>query len=417
MLPNPDFTYVLNTSAGFFDKAIHIVYFFIPIFLVMIGWELWIKHRNAEWLATLKWTMLEIKIPRDIYKTPFAMEVALGNALLQTGGVGTRYKRWWQGRVLVWFSLEIVSTEGDIHFYIRTPKQFVNIIQSQIYAQYPQVEIFEVEDYALKALSSMYEEEWNLYGCEQHLKKADAYPIKTYIDYGLDKPTSKPEEEAGLVDPITSVLEWMGTMKKDEHVWIQILVRASKNSFKNPHGMFGKNIDFKDKAKDVIKEIEAKYTATDAVELLGKRLKMPKSEQEAIHAIERSLDKPAFDVGIRTMYLAKKGAFRGEHITGLVGIMRPFNSNNLNGFKVAHDTSVDDDWQDPSGMKRWRKKQDMIHHYAERAWFYPPHVRPHYTLTAEELATIYHLPGRVSSTPSFKRIDSRKAEPPVNLPL
>jgi hypothetical protein len=39
---------------------------------------------------------------------------------------------------------------------------------------------------------------------------------------------------------------------------------------------------------------------------LGKALKMSKSEQEVINAIERSLDKPAFDVGIRTIYVAKK---------------------------------------------------------------------------------------------------------------
>lgn len=418
MLPAPDFFSVMSTFFTFFGKAIHIVAFFVPIFLIMIGWSVWIKHRNAEWLSTLKWTMLEIKVPRDIYKTPFAMEMALGNALSQTGGVGTRYKRWWQGKVLLWFSLEIVSTEGEIHFYIRTPRQIVNIIETQLYAQYPQAEIGEVEDYALKTLSSMYEEEWNVYGCEQHLKKPDAYPIKTYVDYGLDKPTKSIEEEAGLVDPITSVLEWMGSMKKDEHVWVQILVRASKNSFKTGAFLFPKDLDFKDKAKAEIDHIKEKYEGgADAIEKLGKTLKMTKLEQEMISSVERGLDKPQFDVGIRTMYLAKKDAFKSEHITGLVGIMRGYNSNNLNGFKVAHDTSVDDDWQDPSGVKRWRLKKEMLHMYAERAWFYGPHVRPHYTLNAEELATIFHFPGRVSTTPTFKRIESRKAEPPVNLPF
>lgn len=402
-----------------FSQVFNILQYFIPVLLVVIGWKVWVRHRNAEWISTLEWTLLEIRVPRDVYKTPLAMEMALGNALQQTGGIGTRLKKYWQGRVLVWFSLEIVSTEGDIHFYIRTPKQFRNIIESQIYAQYPQAEIFETEeDYSLKVMASMHEEEWDLWGCEQHLKKPDAYPIKTYVDYGLDKATTKVEEEAGLIDPITSVLEWMGSMKKGEHVWMQILVRATKNSYDKPGSLFGGKEDWKDKAKREIDHIKAKYEGgEDAVEALGKKLKMTKLEQETITAIERSLDKPAFDVGIRTMYLAKKAAYRGEHVNGIVGIMRPFNSNNLNGFKIHHETDFDNPWEDFSGNRKLRKKRHMLHEYVTRAYFYPPDPHSYYSLTSEELATIFHFPGRVSTTPTFKRIESKKSEPPVNLPV
>ena len=37
-------------------------------------------------------------------------------------------------------------------------------------------------------------------------------------------------------------------------------------------------------------------------------------------------------------------------------------------------------------------------------------------LNSEELATIYHFPGQVAETPTFKRIESKRAEPPQNLP-
>ena len=40
-----------------------------------------------------------------------------------------------------------------------------------------------------------------------------------------------------------------------------------------------------------------------------------------------------------------------------------------------------------------------------------------FILSTEELATIFHLPGRVVETPSFTRIESKKAEPPTNLPI
>jgi hypothetical protein len=38
-------------------------------------------------------------------------------------------------------------------------------------------------------------------------------------------------------------------------------------------------------------------------------------------------------------------------------------------------------------------------------------------LNAEELATMYHFPGSVASTPGIERVASKKAEAPINLPL
>lgn len=399
-----------------FRIAFKVAALFIPLVMVMVGWQMWVRHRNAEWMSGMKWLMLEIRIPRDIYKSPQAMEMALGNALTQTGGVGQRYKKYWEGRVLVWFSLEIVSNEGDIHFYIRMPKQFRNVVESQIYAQYPEAEIFEVDDYTLPVIANMHDEEWAMWGTEFKLNKHEAYPIKTYTDFGLDKAISKPEDAAGLIDPITPQIEWMGTMRKDEQVWFQIIVRASKDSFSGD-GIFSKPVDWKDRAKDEIKELQKKYDSTDSIELLGKRLKMPKSEQEAINAIERSLTKPAFDVGIRAIYLAKKAAFRGEHITGLTMMLRQYGAGALNSFGLMNATDFDNPWDDPSGDKKVDLKRAMLHAYIDRGWFYPPHKRKHMVLTSEELATIFHFPGRVSTTPTFKRIESKKSEPPVNLPF
>jgi hypothetical protein len=80
-------------------------------------------------------------------------------------------------------------------------------------------------------------------------------------------------------------------------------------------------------------------------------------------------------------------------------------------------TAFDYPWQDPSKTKAVGLKREMLDAYAQRSWFYPPYVRPHFVLTSEELATIFHFPGRVSETPSLGRIESNKSEPPTNLPI
>ena len=38
-------------------------------------------------------------------------------------------------------------------------------------------------------------------------------------------------------------------------------------------------------------------------------------------------------------------------------------------------------------------------------------------MNGEELATLYHLPGAVATTPTLTRIPSKKSEAPANLPV
>jgi hypothetical protein len=90
--------------------------------------------------------MLEIKLPREIAKSPLATEMALG-VFLQTGGIGTTFHRNFKGNLPIYSSLEIASLEGVIHFYIRTQRKFKNLVESTFYAQYPEIEIVEADDY------------------------------------------------------------------------------------------------------------------------------------------------------------------------------------------------------------------------------------------------------------------------------
>src|SRR5690606_678400 len=114
---------------------------------------------------------------------------------------------------------------------------------------------------------------------------------------------------------------------------------------------------------------------------------------------------------IRAVYLAPKENFDGMNITGLTGVMKQYNSFSLNGFKPTNMTGFDNPWEDFSGNRTLRKKREMLDAYIHRSWFYAPYVRPHFVLTSEELATIFHFPGRVSETPSLGRIESLKSEP------
>lgn len=376
-----------------------------PILAVWIAQKLWLEYVRIDYIhKNYQFVLLEVKLPRTIDKTPVAMELVL--QALHQGGNGNWYERWWLGKVRPWFSLEVVSIEGNVKFLIRTPARFKKLIESHIYAQYPDIEVVEVQDYISLAPYLHDEQEWGLWGCEFGLTKPDPYPIKTYVDYGLDSSSMKEEQKS---DPITSMIEFMGSIGRGQQIWMQILVQANGERYTTPGKWFGRH-DWKDEGKRLIKEMQSKQAAEDAP-------KPTKGDQEVITAIERSLSKIGFDCGIRALYIAQREFYDPSNITGITGAFRQYSSPTLNGFRPINSPGFDYPWQDYHSWRENRKKKKLFDAYVRRSYFYAPYKKKPFVLNSEELATIYHFPGGVAETPTFSRIDSRKGEPPSNLPV
>ena len=120
----------LFNSPGFqvIGQIYNVIYYtaFIwgPVLLVWLAQYLWLQYVRMEFIRkNYQFVMLEIKIPRVIEKTPLAMELVL-QALYQAKS-GDWFEVWWQGYVKPWFSLEMVSIEGNVKFFI--PKNRIEI--------------------------------------------------------------------------------------------------------------------------------------------------------------------------------------------------------------------------------------------------------------------------------------------------
>src|SRR3989344_7145533 len=117
----------------------------VPIALLIVAWYTWRHYSLVKYISKQEWVLLEVRLPKEINKSPKAMEVIL--EAMNQGYEGTWYSRFWEGTVRTWFSLEVVSLEGRVHFFIRTISLFKNLVEATIYAQYPDLEIYEVPDY------------------------------------------------------------------------------------------------------------------------------------------------------------------------------------------------------------------------------------------------------------------------------
>jgi hypothetical protein len=400
----PEAPFDLAVIQPFFEALLPIL---AAVFLAMFAWQVWIQYINRLFIQSMKWVLLEVRIPKEVFKSPLAMELVLINAFHQTGGTGTWYNRWWEGKVRQWFSLEIVSLEGNIFFFVRVPTSYRSLVESQIYSQYPQAEISEAADYTEQFPVYIKNGEFEMWGCEFRLTKPDPFPIRTYIDYGLDRATGTLEEQQ-KIDPITPMMEFLGSQKQGNFVWIQMNIRAATDRFHKKGTLFGKQ-SFTDEGRELINALKKKYG--------GEGSKMTMAEQNAISSIDRALGKLAFDVGMRAIYIAKKGAFDPINITGMIGSFRQYSAPNSNGFAPSFKTAFDYPWQDIGKSRSARLKKKLLRWYRGRAFFYAPVDHKPLTLNSEELATIFHFPGRVLETPTFERVLSKKAEPPANLPM
>lgn len=406
-----------------FPNVIQYIIVFSPILLAVIltlfFWPLWVKYVRAKFFLSLKYTVLEIRLPKDTFKSPLAMEVFLQS--LHNTADGSTYAKYWKGEVRPWYSLEIASIEGRVKFYIWTEDRRKAGVMTALYSQFPGIEVHETGDYTQ---SVHYDKTtMSIWAGEFILTKPDPYPIKTYVDYGLDK---DPKEEF-KVDPLVPLIEFLGNVGPNQQIWFQFMVRAHKDEQRKLGHWFKKTDAWKDEATELVNKIlirDPKTKVTGVKEDETQLLKKPtisKGEQDIIEAIERSITKQPFDVGIRAIYIGNKESFdKVSGIGGIVGNMKHFSSESLNGFKPNKEiwhSRLGDPWLDYKNIRQNKFSNESLATFKRRSFFYAPREGKAMVLNTEELATIYHFPGSVAATPTLDRIPSKKFEAPSNLPI
>lgn len=399
-----------------FQFLLKVVGYILPLFLSYLILRLYDLYKQYKKNSEIEWTLFEIQIPREIIKSPATMELICSNAFFQDS----------------WFSLEIVSIDGKIHFYIRTPTKIKKIIETQIYAQYPQAKVIEVEDYTNHIPPYHEDGNWNVWGCEFTKASHSARPIKTWRKMEEMKSGTKEEYK---IDLITPTLEYLGSLSKGEQIWIQFVIRPSVLKFLNKSG---KEKTFeKGAAQDEINNMTAPYAKKDEKGGTQTEARPPIFLEDVIKDMSNQMRQLHFDVGIRMMVLADKKIISDDNFKGLYKssdmIFRQFSYPDVNELKKINPTQFDVSWSDPTGLTLNKIKKRMLDFFRTRTFFYPPlqytfdypfpfslffpsNTPKLFVMSVEELASIYHFPGMSSETPSFKRVDSKIAKPPANLP-
>ncbi len=378
----------------------------------------WMEYVGMSFALAQGRTTLEIQFPQEVFKSPLAMELVL-NQMYQTASPDNHIETYWDGKHPPTYGLEIVSDGGRIHFYINTPKKkFKNLIETQLYAQYPGIVVKELPiDYT--AALPWDPSRFGYFALHFRLKNPDPFPIKTYIDFGLDKD----QKEEYKIDPMSTILELLGSIGPKEKIWIQILISAHRKvNFKT--GSLQEHDDWQGAITAEIDKImkkragkKKKPSGEEEEELSGT---LTPRERDIVASLERSAAKNAFNTKIRALYAAElEGLQISERIGPIITMWRSFDDVTRNGIGVAWRSDFDWNWwQDPSGKKRAAHKERELEEYKLRIYEgqAAKGIDGGFILTTEELASIFHPAGAVLLTPTLERVPSARAEAPSNLP-
>ena len=354
-------------------------------FVVSQYFKLWRNKRYDEWLNAQKYTMIRIDVPRNNDKAPLAAEQMFASlhGIYSDSAIYQNH-----------LSFEIVSRDKYIQFYVHMPVHLKDFVEGQIYAQYPTVEIHEVEDYveSVDLKSSQFA------GTELGITKEDVYPIKLFNDFE--------------VDPISGITSVMAKLEAEEQVWLQFNMRPVGD-------------EWQDKGNDLIQSIKSgkssgtkgvfkplwsffmksmKMIITQAVKP-GEEVAETKNEgpqlagtvEEALKGVEFKIMKLGYETKIRILAVSKDSQSARIKTQGIAAAFKQYNTINANGFKSG-DIEIND--------------KVFFEDYKNREFGEGGNI-----FNISELASLYHFPHETVSTPNIVWSGAKKGEPPANLPL
>ncbi len=404
----------------------------LPVFLFSIFSNFWLNSVRGAYVKSMKWVFLEIKIPGNVLKTPKAME-NIFTALHSIYGSDPDWEDvHFHGKILSWYSFEMVGYAGGVSFYVRAPESARNLIEASVYSEYPDAEIVLADDYINFMPSVLPNDIYDIWGNEYVLANKNPYPIQTY-------PYFESAVEEQRLDPISAITEVMSKLKEGEAIWLQYLMRPVGDTWKKegeeirdkmyarkkpdapPSFLMGIIDGFLEFLLNLLKGVLEPPTWSDGAkpsEDKGKTVTLSPGERNVLEAIENKISKFGFETAIRFVYIDKIDEFTQLNVAAVSGAFKQFGTQDKNSFKMVSETKTS-----VTGAllttKSWFRKSKI---YARKRAIYDAYRSRKFpkefsVLCTEELATVFHFPLATVGAPMLHRVETRKGEPPANLPI
>lgn len=308
---------------------------------------------------------------------------------LQHVAVTKGWKKFWHGQPT--FSFEITAQKGEIFFHLLAPEQYLEQIERQIHAQYPDAHFEDIDDYDIFLDSAS----GTASVAALELQKSYIFPFRTFRNLENDP-----------LNAITNSLSKVGTGKAAiqfivqpvEHGWQKPIEEALQNVQQGKQfeksgsslGSLAKEVGQTAMGKDENDQHnEAHNTVKGNVRLTTLQ------EQQAKLLAEKG-SKTALNVQVRLVAWGETAGASDAQVQTMLSSFSQFNAPESNGLKPA------------SVGEKGLKMAYILRSVSKR--------QPTLLLSSEELASLFHFPNAPIDTPTIHWLGSRKLAPPANLP-
>ncbi len=387
----------------------------------------WYESRKAKYLRGMEFILLAIDVPKFNEQTTKAVE-GIFSTLSGIQNTPNFKEKWWFGRHQELVSFEIISVDGYIQFLIHTPKQFRDLIESAIFAQYPQALITQVDDYVGSAPDYFPNDEYDLWGTEFVLAKDQAYPIRVYKEFE-DTIKGGGEQElmiAKFKDPMSAMMEIMSKLRYGEQIWFQMILEASTDTWREKSKLVvAKLLGRKIKKKESLIVAELRASIIEIGQQIAnlffgvfeneteekQTVNLSPGEKTIVEAIEAKASKIGFYTTLRFVYIAKHEVMNKPlAVNGFTGALKQFNTVDLNAFKPKKLVTTKINYFFIK-QRLAQRKRIVMYRYKIRKKAATPFI-----LNISELATLYHFPSASVRNTMIKTADLKRVGAPMSLP-
>jgi hypothetical protein len=273
-------------------------------------------------------------------------------------------------------SFEIAVLKKRIGFYVCVPNYLKGFVEEQIYAQYPMVQISEVDDYSKTNAAGPN----NTLATEMKLTANPALPIKTFQSFE--------------VDPLAAITATLAKFAEDEEAWIQLIIKPAPDGWHKKSEKYVNSLRTTGGGMGPMSVLSAAWRAPAEA---GTAAKLTEYEQARASAAEEKSHKLAYDSTLRIVFKGNGHPNEANlRLQSIVASYKQFSTTYLNGFEQS----------------KVFNEGELLSDYSRRELGRTPLL-----LNIEEVATLYHLPHTTVETPYILWALSQTAEPPANLPV
>ena len=359
-------------------------YVWLPL-VILLSFLTWRNYQQLNEFISSDNVLLILEIPKTNDKKELAAEQLFASL---HGILRDKHELKLSRGAQEHLSFEVASVNGQIRFYVWTPRSLQSFVEGQIYAQYPTVQIHQAsEDY------TEHERDHSVtYTTEMTLTASEFLPIKTFQTFE--------------VDPLAGITGTLAKLESTgEELWIQVLAKPIEDSWQVEADHWISRL--REGSASILPSVggsmrwlgglfAALWRPPEEGLAGGKGPEISERNKTRIAEAEKKATKLGYEVKIRLAYLGENQTNAKLRMQALVGTFKQFNSTNLNGFKPI----------------KAAYGKEFLEKYRRRAFFGNGFI-----LNIEELASVFHLPHTNVETPNIVWASAKTAEPPSKLPV